>query len=73
LVRLKRELIECRYEVGNGAGQALRWGAPPGAGKHDDLVVACALAAVLDRQEWIVPGGSVLLPRRDPLDEGSGY
>jgi hypothetical protein len=73
LARLKRELAECRYEVGSGAGQALRWGAPRGAGKHDDLVVACALATVLDRQTWSVPGGAVILPRPDPLDEGGGY
>jgi hypothetical protein len=73
LARLMRELAECRYDVGSGPSQALRWGAPSGTGKHDDLVVACALATVLDRQEWIVPGGSVLLLRRDPLDEGGGY
>ena len=58
--------------MGSGAGQALRWGAPPGTGKHDDLVVACALAAVLDRQTWIVPGGAIILPRADPLDEAGG-
>ena len=73
LARLKRELAECQYEVGNGAGQALRWGAPAGTGKHDDLVVACALAAALDRQTWIVPGGAIILPRADPLDEVGGY
>ena len=73
LERLWRELAECRYEVGVGAGQALRWGAPPGAGKHDDLVVACALTAALDREAWIVPGGTLLLPRSDPLDEPAGF
>jgi hypothetical protein len=73
LARLKHELAECRYEVGSGAGQSLHWGAPPGTGKHDDLVVACALATVLDRQIWIVPGRSIILPRADPLDEGGGY
>jgi hypothetical protein len=73
LERLRRELAECHYEVGAGAGQALRWGAPPGDGKHDDLVVASALATVLDRETWIAPGGTLLLPRADPLDEVSGY
>jgi hypothetical protein len=73
LARLMRELAECRYDVGSGPSQALRWGAPSGTGKHDDLVVACALATVLDRQEWIVPGGAIILPRSDPLEEGGGY
>jgi hypothetical protein len=73
LESLQREMRECRYEVGIGAGQALRWGAPPGGGKHDDLVIACALATELDRQTWIVPGGSLILPRTDPLEEPGGY
>jgi hypothetical protein len=73
LERLWRELGECRYVVGIGAGQALRWGAPPGVGKHDDLVIACALTVVLDGQTWIVPGGSLILPRGDPLDEPGGF
>ena len=73
LERLWRELGECRYEVGIGAGQALRWGAPPGAGNHDDLVIACALTVVLDGQTWIVPGGSLILPRGDPLEEPGGF
>ena len=55
-----------------GAGQVLRWGAPPGTGKHDDLLVACALAVVLDGQPWIVPGGAIIIPRADPLEEGVG-
>jgi hypothetical protein len=73
LERLWRELAECHCEVGAGAGQALRWGAPPGDGKHDDLVVACALAAVLDRETWILPVSAIILPRADPLDEGAGF
>jgi len=73
LTRLKQEMMACRYEVGSGAGQSLRWGAPPGAGRHDDLVVACALAAVLDHQDWVIPGGAIILPRTDPLEESGGY
>jgi hypothetical protein len=73
LERLWCELGECRYEVGIGAGQALRWGAPPGTGKHDDLVIACALAMELDKQSWIVSGGSLILPRGDPLEEPGGF
>jgi hypothetical protein len=73
LERLWRELGECRYEVGIGAGQALRWGAPPGIGRHDDLVIACALVTELDTQTWIAPGGSLILPRRDPLEESGGF
>ena len=59
--------------MGIGAGQVLRWGAPSGAGKHDDLVIASALVVVLDRQTWIVPGGSLILPRGDPLEEPGGF
>jgi hypothetical protein len=73
LERLWCELGECRYEVSIGAGQALRWGAPPGTGKHDDLVIACALATELDKQTWIMPGGSLILPRGDPLEEPGGF
>jgi hypothetical protein len=73
LARLWRELEECGYQVGTGAGQSLHWGAPPGAGKHDDLLVAAALAVVLDGQAWAPPGGAAIIPRRDPLEESGGF
>jgi hypothetical protein len=73
LERLNRELIECRYELGSGAGRSLHWGAPPGSGKHDDLLIAAALAVVLDGQPWSALAGATIIPRHDPLEEQTDY
>ncbi|MGA9397170.1 MAG: hypothetical protein WBV22_02825 [Anaerolineaceae bacterium] len=73
LARLSRELTECHYEVSLGAGRSLRWGAPTGTGKHDDLLIAAALAVALDGQPWSVLAGATIIPRRDPLEEPGGY
>ncbi len=72
----------CRYEILPGPGRLLRWGVPDGArdpasGRpvHDDLLVSAALASVLDRLEWPLPGtGSLALVRApDPLDGMRGF
>ncbi len=77
-----QQLEACQYEVLPGPAHTLRWGVPagtldPGTGElvHDDLVLSAALAAVLDKQAWVVPTGpATILPGRDPLAEMSrGY
>ena len=63
-----------------GAGRLMRWGVPdemrhPVSGQplHDDLLISAALAAVLDRQPWSAPGSTVIIQRKDPLEEMKGF
>lgn len=66
-----RECAYCLYEVPEGEGaldRRMKWGVPDGTRDlqtgelvHDDQLVAAALTAVLDEQEWLVftGGGTV--------------
>lgn len=46
-----RQMEACRYTVLPGPGRLLRWGVEDGA-VHDDLLMAAALAGVLQRMDW---------------------
>jgi len=75
------QAVYCQMEVLPGPQKALRWGVADGTRDeltnqlvHDDLVISAALCAVLDEQEWVVGGPSIVLAGKDPLlemdDEG---
>jgi hypothetical protein len=58
------EVEKCQYEIRPGPQKRMRWGVweAPGydgliARGHDDLLIASALTAVLDKQDW--PGSAV--------------
>ncbi len=46
-----RQMAACRYTVLPGPGRLLRWGVDD-ARVHDDLLMAAALVAVLQRRDW---------------------
>lgn len=83
---VERFLAQCRgctYEVDASPHQRLRWGVPegarhPGGGGylHDDLLMAGALCALLDRMAWgwsgAVSAQAGIIPARDPLKELDG-
>ncbi len=62
-----RETEQCQYTVPEGEGaidRRMRWGVPDGTRDdatgewvHDDRIVAAALCAVLDDQEWVIYTG----------------
>jgi hypothetical protein len=73
---LRSQFRACQYQVSGRQTQALRWGVPEGArdpltGRliHDDLLLAAALSARLDRVEWPMVGGegSGIIQGKDPL------
>lgn len=47
----RRQMESCRYTVLPGPGRLLRWGVED-ARVHDDLLMAAALVAVLQRRDW---------------------
>jgi len=66
----------CRMQPGERMTQAMRWGVPEGARHpqsggllHDDLLLAAALCAHLDRLEWPTGSGAGIIQGRDPLEE----
>jgi hypothetical protein len=66
----------CRFELLPGPGRILRWGVPDGArdpltGRilHDDALLSAALCTLLDEVAWTVPGGTRIIPARDPLQD----
>jgi hypothetical protein len=70
------QLEHCQYTIVPGPQKSMRWGVPDGTRDaatgdlvHDDLILSAALCGVLDRQEWAVSGPSVVVSRRDPLQE----
>jgi hypothetical protein len=53
------QMDACAYEVLEGPGKLLRWGAPDGARdprtgeyQHDDVIMSAALVTTLDEQVW---------------------
>ena len=75
---LRSQFRACQYQVSQRQTQALHWGVPEGArdaltGKpvHDDLLLASALSARLDRVEWPMVGGegSGIIQGKDPLSQ----
>ena len=76
LERLRAQMRACSAEVGQGEGQALRWGVPEGVKDsqgqplHDDLLMAAALCVALDGIEWRGPGGAGVVRAEDPLGRG---
>lgn len=68
------EVEQCRYEVSEGEEKRMKWGVPDDtyaeARKiHDDRVLSAALVAELDKVQWAAPQESVIIKRRDPLEE----
>jgi len=63
----------CTSEILSGPQKTLRWSVPEGTrganGElvHDDYLLADALVAVLDRQEWIVQTSAETIEGFDPL------
>lgn len=54
----------------------LRWSVPDGTRDlatgelvHDDLVLSAALVAVLDEQEWFIPGKALVIQGIDPMED----
>lgn len=71
-----RQCENCDYTVLDGPGKLMRWGvldgtrdAATGDLLHDDLLISAALCSVLDEQDWMIPGKTVVIQARDPLDE----
>lgn len=71
--RLREQMRTCTAEVGLGPDQPLRWGVPEGRkgldGQplHDDLLVAAALCAELDGQDWGTNGQGLVVRGLDPI------
>lgn len=73
---LRAQLRACQYQVGARSSQSMRWGVAENARHpatnallHDDLLLAAALCAQLDKVEWpLVGGGSGIIQGRDPLE-----
>lgn len=74
---LREQFCACTAEAGPGESRPLRWGVPEGARSpssgeplHDDMLLACALCAVLDQGPQPAPPGSgvLVVPGRDPLE-----
>lgn len=60
--------------------KVLRWSVPDGTRDlvtgelvHDDLVLSAALTAVLDEQDWFIAGKTLVVQRKDPLEEIDNY
>lgn len=77
---VRLQYAHCISEVLPGPGKTLRWGvpegtrAPDGSLIHDDFILADALTAILDRDEWHIPVKSVFIPPpTDPLRELSSH
>ena len=69
-----QQLEFCQSEIIPGPDRKMRWGVPdgtrdPATGEllHDDLLISAAMCAVLDEQDWPMPGGAVVVRARDPL------
>ena len=73
------QYANCVAEVLTGPQKLMRWGVPEGrrdadgALIHDDLVMADALLAELDALDWSLPGKTVIIEPRDPLEEMSHF
>lgn len=73
---LRAQFRACQYQVGERANQAMRWGVAErarhplsGALLHDDLLLAAALCAQLDKLDWPLAGSAPGIIRgKDPLD-----
>jgi hypothetical protein len=69
----------CASEVLTGPQKLMRWGVPEGrrdadgALIHDDLVMADALLAEVDGLDWSLPGKTVIIAPKDPLEEMSHF
>jgi hypothetical protein len=71
-----RQVEGCQGEVIPGPEQRMKWGVAESARDpvsglplHDDLLISAALCAVLDGQPWPQSGGTIVVVRRDPLEE----
>jgi hypothetical protein len=71
-----RQVEGCQGEVIPGPEQRMKWGVAESARDpvsglplHDDLLISAALCAVLDGQPWPQAGGTMVVVRRDPLEE----
>ena len=78
-----RELEHCQYTVPEGEGaidRRMRWGVPDGTRDdatgewvHDDRIIAAALCAVLDEQEWSVYAGGGTVTTGRQASERTGF
>lgn len=75
----QRQLAGVTYTVRPGPEHLIQWGVPEGARDpqtrdllHDDLVLSASLVAILDEQEWRLPGTAKLIQAADPLKEMDG-
>jgi hypothetical protein len=76
LDEVRLQYSRCISEVLPGPNKHLRWGVPGGTRSpdgeliHDDHILADALTAVLDNNEWSVQYhyNSILIDGDDPLD-----
>lgn len=64
-----QQVAAAQYELLPGPGRRLRWGARPGRGHHDDLLISAALCAVFDAEPWGSSHESVIIPAPDVLDD----
>ena len=70
------QLQACQMEIIPGPERKMKWGVPDGQRNpitgetiHDDWITSAALAAVLDAQSWAASGPSLVVRRRDPIEE----
>jgi hypothetical protein len=70
------QLTFTSLEVQPGPGHLIKWSVPDGTRNpatgnlvHDDLVMSAALTAILDEQEWLSTGPTLIVPAADPMFE----
>lgn len=74
---VRLQYSKCICEILPGPAKTLRWGVPDGTrgpdGEliHDDFILADSLTAILDRLEWHLSFGAVIINFPDPLIEMS--
>lgn len=74
-----RQYAGCVSEVLMGPQHTMRWGVPEGRRDengeliHDDLVMADALLAEVDALDWRLPGKTLIVEPKDPLEEMSHF
>lgn len=69
----------CTAEILIGPQKTMRWGVPDGTRNangeliHDDIITADALITEVDALEWRVSSPTLIVHRKDPLDEMSHF
>ncbi len=74
-----KQYAACVSEVLVGPQKLMRWGVPEGTRDedggliHDDIVMADALLAEVDGLHWSLPGKTLIIPPKDPLEAMSHF